>query len=90
MVKITFIQERKNGWFHWGKKPYLKHSPPELVEKSISSFRINIKSWLKLFRNFFRMVVHGVPRPEPDHMAFLLDQVKYTLQYPHPEPTTPF
>ena len=32
------------------------------------------------------MVVHGVPRPEPDHMAFLLDQVKYTLQFPRPQP----
>jgi len=30
----------------------------------------------KNYRNFFRMVVHGVPRPEPDHMAFLLDQIE--------------
>jgi len=30
----------------------------------------------KGYKNFFRMVIHGVPRPSPDHMDFLLNEIE--------------
>ena len=30
----------------------------------------------KNLKNFFRMVIHGVPRPTEEHMTFIVDEIE--------------